>query len=59
MNQKLNSNREVLCQTEPRSTRLHDEADAMLRDIAFVLKMTKRVREEITEEQESEELVLA
>ena len=42
-----------------RSSRLHEDADAMLRDIAFVLKMTQRVREEIAEEQETEELVLA
>ena len=34
-------------------------AESMLRDIAFVLKMTQKVRDEIETEQETEELVLA
>ena len=37
---------------------LRSEAEAMLREIAFVLKMTERVREEMEIEQETEELAL-
>jgi hypothetical protein len=42
-----------------RQTQLRADADRMLREIAFVLKMTQRVREEMDAEQEAEDLVLA
>jgi hypothetical protein len=35
------------------------EVESMLRDIAFVLKMTRQVRDEIEAEQGADELVLA
>ena len=35
-----------------RQTRLRADADAMLRDMAFVLKMTQKIRDEIHSEQE-------
>ncbi len=38
-----------------RQTRLRADADAMLRDMAFVLKMTQKVRDEIHSEQEQPE----
>jgi hypothetical protein len=38
---------------------LRADADKALRDIAFVLKMTQRVRAEIEAEEEAEELVPA
>ena len=40
-----------------RQTQLRDDADAILRDIAFVLKMTQRVRDEIEAEEEAREPV--
>ena len=40
-------------------TQLRAGADAMLRDIAFVLKMTQKVRAEIDAGKESNELVMA
>ena len=43
------------CQTR---TQARADTDAMLRDIAFVLKMTDRVREDIEAEHESREPVL-
>jgi hypothetical protein len=36
------------------TARLRDEADAMLRDIAYVLQLTRRVRNEILEENRAE-----
>ena len=39
-------------------TQLRQDADAMLRDIAFVLKMTQKVRDEIDTNKESNELAL-
>ena len=59
MYQTLQANDVIKNQTPKRNTQLRKDADAMLRDIAFVLKMTERVREEMTEEQETEELMLA
>jgi hypothetical protein len=41
-----------------RQTQLRKDADEMLREIAFVLEMTRRVRQEMNAEQETEELVL-
>jgi hypothetical protein len=38
-------------------TQMRADADSMLRDIAFVLKMTQRVRDEIEAEQEIQEPV--
>ena len=38
-----------------RQSQLRDDADAILRDVAFVLKMTKRVRDEIEAEEEARE----
>ena len=38
-------------------TQLRADAERSLRDIAFVLKMTERVRAEIEAEEEAEELV--
>ena len=35
------------------------QAELLLREIAFVLKMTERVRNEIVSDQEAEELVMA
>ena len=40
-------------------TQLRADADQTLRDIAFVLKMTQRVRAEIVAEEEADELVPA
>ena len=40
-------------------TQLREGADAMLRDIAFVLKMTQKVRDEMDAEKECNELALA
>jgi hypothetical protein len=57
MCQTLEAN--VINNQPQRQTQLHKDADAVLRDIAFVLKMTERVREEMNEEQQTEELVLA
>lgn len=42
-----------------RQTQLRKDADEMLRDIAFVLKMTQRVRAELNAEQEADELAFA
>ncbi len=42
-----------------RQAELRLEADEMLRDIAFVLKMTQRVRDEIEADQEACEPALA
>ena len=44
---------------QSRQTQLRADADDMLREIAFVLKMTERVREEMNADEEAEELVLA
>ena len=44
------------CDPETR-TQMRADADAMLRDIAFVLKITQRVRDEIEAEQEIQEPV--
>jgi len=38
-------------------TQMRADADSMLREIAFVLKLTKRVRDEIEAEQEIQEPV--
>ena len=43
----------------PRQTQMRADADAMLRDIAFVLKMTQRVREDIEAAREADEPALA
>lgn len=43
------------CQTR---TQVRADAESMLRDIAFVLKMTERLREEIEVETESREPAL-
>ncbi len=40
-------------------TQLRADAETMLRDIAFVLKMTQRVRDEIEADQEVQEPALA
>jgi len=40
-------------------TQLREDADAILRDVAFVLKMTQRVREEIESEKRAEALAQA
>jgi hypothetical protein len=42
-----------------KQTHLREDADAMLRDIAFVLKMTQKVRNEINAVQRRNELALA
>jgi hypothetical protein len=42
-----------------RQTDVRIEADAMLRDIAFVLRMTQRVRDEIEADEEACEPALA
>jgi hypothetical protein len=44
------------CDRETR-TQMRADADAMLRDIALVLKLTQRVRDEIEAEQEIQEPV--
>ena len=38
---------------------LREDADAMLRDLAFVLKMTQRVRDDMEREKETEALAPA
>jgi hypothetical protein len=63
MTQNLGQEKELQAK-KPRSQRrpqaqLQAEADAALRDIAFVLKMTQQVRAEIDAEQEAAEPVLA
>ncbi|MSU79145.1 MAG: hypothetical protein EXS16_13775 [Gemmataceae bacterium] len=40
-------------------TQLRSEADAILRDLAFVLKMAQEVRDEIDAEKESETFAMA
>jgi hypothetical protein len=40
-------------------TQLRVDADAILRDLAFVLKMTQQVRDEIETEKESEAFAMA
>jgi hypothetical protein len=40
----------------PLHDELHEEAETLLRDLAYVLKLTRRVREEIVAEQEECEL---
>ena len=42
----------------PTSTESHAEAETLLRDMAFVLKMTQRVREEMEADAEVQEPVL-
>jgi riboflavin biosynthesis pyrimidine reductase len=59
MYQTSQANNITNSQSQKRQTQLRKDADAILRDIAFVLKMTERVREEMNEEQKTEELVLA
>jgi hypothetical protein len=44
------------CERETR-TQMRADVDSMLRDIAFVLKLTQRVRDEIEAEQEVQEPV--
>jgi hypothetical protein len=50
---------EAPVRTRQTRTRLRADADRALRDIAFVLRMTERVRAEIEAEEEAEELVPA
>ena len=46
-------------QSAKKRTQLREGADAMLRDIAFVLKMTQKLRDEIETAQRRDELALA
>ncbi len=50
---------DVLNRATIRQTQKRLQAEAILRDLAFVLKMTQRVHEEIVAEKESEAYVIA
>jgi hypothetical protein len=65
-NMNLNLSHEAHNQQKPsfrqnarKRTQLREGADAMLRDMAFVLKMTQKVRAEIDAGQRRRELTLA
>jgi hypothetical protein len=61
MNQNMQHANATNVQTQTaqaRRTQLRKDAEEMLRDMAFVLKMTQRVREEMKSEQKSEDLML-
>jgi hypothetical protein len=60
MTQNLTHQAHVHCQPNNQHnrqtrTQLRADADSVLRDIAFVLKMTQKVRDEIEAEEEVEE----
>ncbi len=50
----VNSIQRVASPDRQSRTQLRVDADAILRDLAFVLKMTQQVRDEIETEKESE-----
>ena len=50
---------EILGRATDRQTRKKQRAEAILRDLAFVLKMTQQVRAEIDTEKESEAFAIA
>jgi hypothetical protein len=60
MNENLNERSVAITPiNQPSRAKLRVEADQMLSDIAFVLKMTQRVRAEMNVDEEADELVLA